>query len=184
MNLEEKTLHSELIFDGKIVHLYLDTVALPDGKTATREYIKHVGAVCVLALTDDNEIILERQYRYPMEREVIEIPAGKLDSADEDHQEAALRELREETGIVPREITYIGEFIGSPAILSERIYMFFARGLSFGDQKLDEDEFLDVFRMPLSTAVEKVLSGEIADGKTQAAVLKVYTMLKKEGYSL
>jgi ADP-ribose pyrophosphatase len=184
MNLEEKQISSRLIYDGKVVHLYEDRVALPNGEPATREYIKHVGAVCVLALTDDNEIILERQYRYPMEREVIEIPAGKLDSADEDHCKAALRELREETGIVPREITYIGEFIGSPAILSERIYMFFARGLSFGDQKLDEDEFLDVFRMPLSTAVEKVLSGEIADGKTQAAVLKVYTMLKKEGYSL
>ena len=181
MNLEEKQLSSRLIYDGRIVHLYEDTVSLPGGGEALREYIKHVGAVCVLALTDENEVILERQYRYPMEREVIEIPAGKLDSADEDHREAALRELREETGIVPREITYIGEFIGSPAILSERIYMFFAQGLSYGAQKLDEDEFLDVFRMPLSEAVDKVLSGEIADGKTQAAVLKVYTMLQKEG---
>lgn len=181
MNLEEKQAASRLIYDGKVVHLYEDKVTLPNGELATREYVRHIGAVCVLALTDDNEIILERQYRYPMGREVIEIPAGKLDSADEDPCEAALRELREETGIIPREITYIGDFLGSPAILSERIRMFFASGLDFGDQSLDEDEFLDVFRMPLSKAVEMVLSGEIADGKTQAAVLKVYTMLQNKG---
>lgn len=181
MNLEEKMLSSRLIYDGRIVHLYEDQVTLPCGTVASREYVKHIGAVCVLALTDEGEIILERQYRYPMGRELVEIPAGKLDSTDEDPREAALRELREETGITPREITYIGEYLSSPAILSERIYMFFARGLSFGEQKLDDDEFLDVFRMPLSLAVEKVLSGEIADGKTQAAVLKVYTMLQKEG---
>ena len=181
MDLEEKKLSSRLIYDGRIVHLYEDTVSLPGGGVAPREYVRHIGAVCVLALTDENEIILERQYRYPMGRVVVEIPAGKLDSADEDPREAALRELREETGIVPRELTYMGEDLSSPAILSERIYMFFARGLTFGSQKLDEDEFLDVFRMPLTEAVEQVLSGKIADGKTQAAVLKVYTMLKKEG---
>ena len=181
MNLEEKKLSSRLIYDGRIVHLYEDTVLLPCGTEAPREYVKHNGAVCILALTDDNEVILERQYRYPMGRVLIEIPAGKLDSVDEDPREAALRELREETGITPREIVYMGDYLCSPAILSERIYMFFAKGLSYGDQKLDEDEFLDVFRMPLEEAVEKVLSGEIDDGKTQAAVLKVYTMLKKEG---
>ena len=181
MNLEEKQISSRLIYDGRIVHLYEDRVMLPNGDEALREYIKHVGAVCVLALTDQNEVIMERQYRYPMGRDVLEIPAGKLDSADEDPREAALRELREETGITPRELTYIGEFIGSPAILSERIHMFFARGLSYGDQKLDEDEFLDVFKMPLEEAVAKVLTGEIADGKTQVAVLKVYTMLRNKG---
>ena len=181
MDLEEKKLSSRLIYDGRIIHLYEDQVTLPGGAVAPREYVKHIGAVCVLALTDEGEVIMERQYRYPMGRVLVEIPAGKLDSADEDPREAALRELREETGVIPREITYIGEYLSSPAILSERIYMFFATGLSFGNQKLDEDEFLDVFRMPLDEAVEKVLSGEIADGKTQAAVLKVYAMLKKEG---
>lgn len=181
MDLQEKMISSRLIFDGQVVHLYEDKVSLPGGGEGTREYVKHIGAVCVLALTDENEVIMERQFRYPFDRVVVEIPAGKLDRADEDPREAALRELREETGITPREITFMGEYLSSPAILSERIYMFFARGLSFGSQKLDDDEFLDVFRMPLEEAVEKVLSGEIADGKTQAAVLKVYTMLQKEG---
>lgn len=181
MDLKEKMLSSKLIFDGRVVHLYEDRVSLPGGGVSTREYVKHIGAVCVLALTDENEIILERQFRYPFDRVLVEIPAGKLDRADEDLREAALRELREETGIVPSEITYIGDFLGSPAILGERIGMFLATGLTFGEQKLDDDEFLDVFRMPLVEAVEKVISGEIADGKTQVAVLKVHAMLQKEG---
>lgn len=181
MELEEKTLSSRLIFDGQVVHLYEDQVSLPGGGVGIREYVKHIGAVCVLALTDENEVIMERQFRYPFDRVLIEIPAGKLDRADEDLREAALRELREETGITPTEITFIGDFLGSPAILGERIAMFFARGLSYGEQKLDDDEFLDVFRMPLNEAVEKVISGEIADGKTQVAVLKVHAMLQKEG---
>ena len=126
MELTEKTLRSELIFDGRVVHLYRDEVELPDGGTSVREYIKHVGAVCVLPLTDDGKIVLERQYRYPFSRVLVEIPAGKLDSADEDPTEAALRELREETGYVPERITYIGDYFSSPAILDERIRMFFA----------------------------------------------------------
>ena len=91
MILEEKELFSKTIFDGKVVHLCEDTVELPNGKTATREYVKHVGAVCVVALTEDNEVILERQFRYPFHRELIEIPAGKLDSKSEDPMLAALR---------------------------------------------------------------------------------------------
>ena len=181
MNLEEKCLSSRLIFDGKVVHLYEDTVALPNGKPACREYVKHVGAVCILALTDDGNVVLERQFRYPFGAVLTEIPAGKLDSPEEDPTSAALRELQEETGIVPQEIHYLGDYYGSPAIFGECIRMFFARGLRFEKQHLDEDEFLEVFTMPLAQAVEKVLSGEIPDGKTQAAVLRVYTMLQKEG---
>ncbi len=181
MTLEEKELSSRLIYDGKVVHLYEDEVTLPDGKQARREYVKHVGAVCVLALTDEGEVVLERQFRYPFHKELIEIPAGKLDSADEDPMKAALRELREETGYVPATIRHIGDFYGSPAILDENIRMFLATGLIRQGQSLDDDEFLEVFTLPLETVVEKVLSGEIADGKTQVAALKVYTMLQKEG---
>ena len=181
MSLEEKEISSKLIYDGRVVHLYEDEVALPDGKPARREYVKHIGAVCVLALTDDNEVVLERQFRYPFHRDLIEIPAGKLDSADEDPMEAALRELREETGYVPKNIRHIGDFYGSPAILDENIRMFLATDLTREGQSLDEDEFLEVFTLPLTRVVEKVLSGEIADGKTQVAALKVYTMLQKEG---
>ena len=181
MILEEKELFSKTIFDGKVVHLCEDTVELPNGKTATREYVKHVGAVCVVALTDDNEVILERQFRYPFHRELIEIPAGKLDSKSEDSMLAALRELREETGYVPENIRHIGDFYGSPAILDENIRMYLATGLSRTGQSLDDDEFLEVFTAPIETVVEQIVRGEIADGKTQVAVLKTYAILQKEG---
>jgi ADP-ribose pyrophosphatase len=180
MDLTEKTLSSELIFDGRVVHLYKDTVSLPDGGSSVREYVKHVGAVCILPLTDDGEVVLERQYRYAMRETLIEIPAGKLDAPDEDPYKAALRELREETGLVPDSLIDLGEFFGSPAIMGERIRMYLARGLQKSTQELDEDEFLEVFTMPLDTLVERILRGEIPDGKTQAAALKVYTMLQKE----
>ena len=181
MHLKETCTSSKLIYDGKVVKLFEDQIELPNGEPARREYVKHVGAVCVLPLTDDRQVVLERQFRYPFGRVMVEIPAGKLNDKDEDRTLAALRELREETGIVPRDITYIGDFIGSPAILGERVSMFLATGLSFCEQQLDEDEFLEVFAMPIGEAVEKVLSGEISDGKTQAAVLKAYIMLQKEG---
>ena len=181
MLLEEKELSSKTIFDGKVVHLCMDEVRLPNGKTATREYVKHVGAVCVVALTDDDQVILERQFRYPFHRELIEIPAGKLDSKSEDPMLAALRELREETGYIPDTIRHIGDFYGSPAILDENIRMFLATGLSREGQELDDDEFLEVFTAPIETVVEQILSGEIADGKTQVPVLKTYELLKKEG---
>ena len=181
MDLTEKTLRSELIFDGKVAHLYRDEVSLPDGGTSVREYVKHVGAVCILPLTDAGEVVLERQYRYAVGQTLIEIPAGKLDSSDEDPREAALRELREETGYVPRELIDLGDYYGSPAVMGERVRMYLARGLEKGTQALDEDEFLEVFSLPLSTAVNMALSGELPDGKTQAAVLRAYMMLQKEG---
>jgi len=180
MNMEEKTTGSELIFDGKVLHVYRDDVELPNGEAATREYVKHIGAVCVLPLTDEGDVILERQYRYPFHDLFVEIPAGKLDRADEDPREAALRELREETGAVPRELISLGDYIGSPAILGERVRMFFAKGLTFEEQKLDEDEFLEVFRMPLEDLVREVLAGNIPDGKTQVATLRVAALLKGE----
>ena len=179
MNLIEKQTASDLLYDGKVVTLYKDTVELPDGNSAIREYVKHIGAVCVVPVTDDGEVILERQYRYAVGEILVEIPAGKLDFPGENWEEAARRELREETGAEARELIDLGDYYGSPAIMGERIRMFLARGLTFTDQHLDEDEFLEVFRMPLDEAVRQIMAGEIPDGKTQTAILRAAMMLKK-----
>ena len=176
MELIEKTKESKAIFDGKVVRLMYDVVTLPNGGESIREYVKHVGAVCIVPITDDGRVILERQYRYAVGETLIEIPAGKLDSADEVPLEAALRELREETGIVPDEMSYMGVYYGSPAIMGEKIHMYLAKGLQFGKDDLDDDEFLEVFTIPLTEAVEMVLRGEIKDGKTQTAILRARMM--------
>ena len=180
MNLIEKMTASQLIFDGYVVHLYKDTVQLPNGKIGYREYVKHVGAVCVVPVTDEGEVILERQFRYAVDQILTEIPAGKLDYPGEDWVEAALRELREETGAIPRELIDLGDYYGSPAIMGERIRMYLAKGLTFTADDLDEDEFLEVFRMPLGEAVQAVLNGEIPDGKTQCGILRAAMMMQTE----
>ncbi len=167
---------SEPIFDGKVVHLYRDTVTLPDGNDATREIIRHIGAVAVLPLTEENEIVMVRQFRYPFNKVICEIPAGKLDSKEEDLVEAALRELKEETGVSCEKLTFIGDIYPSVAILDEVIHMYCAEGLSFGETSPDDDEFLNVVKVPFEDAVNDVLSGKICDAKTQTAILKVKLM--------
>ena len=180
-NFFEAEICSEQIFKGKVLDVRKDSVRLPDGNVATREYCRHIGAVCVVPITDEGEIILVRQYRYAQSKVMLEIPAGKLDSDTEDFIEAALRELREETGAIPRTIESIGDFVTSPALLSEVIHMYLARGLEFGDTDPDDDEFVETVKMPLSKALDMVMNGEICDSKTQAAVLKAYFILQKEG---
>ena len=176
--LEEKFLRREEIFDGAVLHVVKDTVELPNGKEAIREMCLHVGAVCVIPLLSDGRVIMERQYRYPHGRVFFEIPAGKLNFAEEDSLEAAKRELREETGAIAKRYTPLGVLVPSPALITERIHMFLAEDLSFGERELDEDEFLDVERVPLDKLYEMVMSGEIEDSKTQIAVLKVKALLE------
>ena len=163
---------SELIFDGKVVHLYRDEIYLPDGREAFREFCRHVGAVCVVPITDNNEVICVKQYRYAIADVMLEIPAGKLDSKSEDPREAALRELREETGASCERLTYMGKFFSSPAILDECIHMFLAEGLDFGETDFDEDEFIEIVKIPLDELVGMIMRGEVHDGKTQAAVMR------------
>ena len=182
-HLIETPLDSQLIYDGKIVHLYQDTVLLPNGQSALREVIRHVGAVCVVPLTDEGEVVCVRQFRYPHAKVLLEIPAGKLDSKEEDRPSAALRELREETGALCQTLTPLGQLLSTPAFVDEVIDMYLAEGLTFGDTDPDEDEFLDVVRIPLEDMVDMILRGDVTDAKTQAAVLKVWAMKQKKGDS-
>lgn len=180
MNLEEKQLTSEYIYNGKIIKLRRDTALLPNGKTSTREVIEHNGGVCVAALTDSDEVLFVKQFRYPYMEIVTEIPAGKRDSADEDPLACGKRELKEETGAEAESFIPLGKLYPSPGYCGEVIWMFAATGLSYGKQHPDDDEFLSVEKIPLEKAVQMILSGEITDAKTQAAVLKL-KLLKDRG---
>ncbi len=180
MNLEEKQLSKEYLFNGKVIRLRKDVALLPNGNTAVREVVKHNGGVCVVALTDNDEVIMVRQFRYPYSEIVLEIPAGKRDSANEDPLDCGKRELKEETGAEAEVFIPLGELYPTPGYCGEIIWMYAARVSSFGEDCPDDDEFLTTERIPLETAVEMILSGEIKDAKTQAAILKV-KLLKDSG---
>lgn len=173
MNLTETPLEQEYVYKGKIINLRVDKALLPNGVHAKREVVEHPGGVCVAALTEQNELLFVRQFRYPYQEVVLEIPAGKL-SPGEDPLACGKRELKEETGAEAARYEFLGKLYPSPGYCGEIIYMYLAEGLSFGEMNPDEDEFLEVERIPLETAVQQILSGEIVDAKTQAAVLKTY----------
>lgn len=178
MKLTEKRISGETVFDGKIMHVRRDVVELSDGSETFREVVDHSGGVCVLALDDENRVLTVRQFRYPFEQVLQEIPAGKLERG-EDPDEAAKRELREETGAVAGRMERLGEIYPTPAYCGEIIRMYLARGLVFGENDLDEGEFLDVVRVPFDELVEKVMTGEIRDAKTVVAVLKTKVLLSR-----
>lgn len=176
-NLAEVKTGSKEIFDGVILHVFKDTVQLPNGHPATREVIRHVGAVGVIPVTDDGKVIIEQQFRYPLNSVITEIPAGKLDSFTEDRLSAAKRELEEETGYTAEEWIPIGDFHPTPAYCDERITLYLAKGLHQGQRHLDEDEFLNFEAVPLAELLADVMEGRITDGKTQVAVLKAARIL-------
>ena len=180
MNLEEKQISAEYMYKGKIISLRRDTALLPNGNTATREVVEHNGGVCVAALTDNDEVLFVRQFRYPYMEIIPEIPAGKRDKADEDPLKCGIRELKEETGATAEKFIPLGKLYPSPGYCGEIIWKYAATGLSYGEQNPDDDEFLTVEKIPLNKAVEMILSGEITDAKTQAAVLKL-KVLKDQG---
>lgn len=180
MKLFEKKVKSETVYKGRIINLLNDQIKLPNGKTAFREYVKHPGGICVVPIGPDNEIYLVRQYRYPYAEEVLEIPAGKRDSANEDPLEGGKRELKEELGLSAENYLFLGEFYPTPGYTDEVIYMYAAWNLLEGDNCPDEDEFVEKVKMPLSLLTEKILNGEIKDGKTQAAVLKVKALIEQK----
>lgn len=178
MNLEEKQLSFDYRFKGRIINLRVDEALLPNGATATREVVEHNGGICVVPITEKGEVLMVEQYRYPYGEVILEIPAGKRDG-DEEPLEGGKRELREETGAVAENYTFLGELYPTPGYCGEVIYMYLATGLSYGETDPDEDEFLNVKKIPLEKAVEMIMKGEIKDAKTQTAILKVERMLKK-----
>ena len=177
-HLYEKKLSSELIYDGKILKLTRDTAMLENGETAYREVVHHSGGVCVLPLDDKGNVLFVKQFRYPFETVLLEIPAGKREPG-EDPLECGIRELSEEVGATAEEIIPLGKLYPTVAYNTEIIYMYLARGLSFHNQHLDADEFVDVVKIPLKEAYEMVMRDEIPDSKTQIAILKAWAIVNK-----
>ncbi len=177
MHLEEKMIKSETVYEGLIFNITHDTVLLENENKAFRDVLWHNGGVCVIPVTDNSEIYLVKQFRYPFGTTTREVPAGKLEKG-ESPEICGKRELLEETGFTCRKLIDLGEMIPTPAYNSEITHMYLAKGLEFTHQSLDEDEFLDVEKIPLSEAVELVMNGTIRDGKTQIAILKAARILK------
>ena len=177
MHLFEEMVSSETIYNGKVIDLKKDTVLLENGTSATREVVVHSGGVCVIPVMENNDLLFVKQFRYPFSDVLLELPAGKLNKG-EDHYECGKRELLEETGAVPDEYSYLGLVYPTTAYLTEKIYLYIAKGLHFSEQKLDDDEFLDVVKIPLDKAFEMVMNDEIRDSKTQIGILKAYYLLK------
>lgn len=176
MYQNEKQLSSQQLFDGVVVKLFRDEVELDNGYRATREYVKHPGGVCVAAIDEEENIYLVEQFRYPFGTALTEVPAGKLEFG-EDHRECGIRELKEEIGATAESFEYLGCLYPTVAYDTEVIHMYLARGLSFGEQDLDEGEFLGVKKMPLKQAFDMVMDNKLPDAKTQMIIMKTYFRL-------
>ena len=178
MDLTETKLSSNELYRGKSFAFTLDTVKLPDGNTVQKEVLHHPGGVAMLAVKDGS-VLIERQFRYAVGEELIEIPAGKLDKIPGETPEAAAhRELREETGYIARDLIYLGKIYPSPGVMSEGLYMYFVDSLEKGEEReLDEDEFLEVEWMPLETLKRAISDGTITDAK----LLSALTMAEARG---
>jgi len=176
MHLEEKTISEKTIYEGVIFTVRSDLAELEDGSSAKRDIILHSGGVCVIPVTENNEIFMVKQYRYPFHEITCEVPAGKLNPG-ENHSECGKRELLEETGCTCSEYIYLGEMYPTPAYNSEITHMYLAKGLEYKKQQLDKDEFLDVIKIPLADAVEMVMKNKLKDGKTQLIILKAARIL-------
>lgn len=171
--LIEREISSTEIFKGELLHVFSDQARLPNGASSTREWIKHPGASAVLPVFENGDVMLIRQFRYPLRQIFYEVPAGKLDSG-ETPLSTAKRELEEEAGISCKEIRYLGPFHPSIGYTDEVIHLYIAWQLTSFDPNVDEDEFLLKARLPFREAVEMVHRGEISDGKTMVTVLKAW----------
>lgn len=170
-NLIEKKISSEEIFKGHLLHVFKDEIELPNGHKATREWIKHPGASSVIPLLPDNQIILVRQYRYPVAQVTLEVPAGKLDSPDEDPLICAKRELSEETGYTAGKIWKLTTIATTVGFSNEVIHLYAATDLKSGKIHPDDDEFINTVKMPLTAALHLVETGKIVDSKSIISIL-------------
>jgi len=176
MNFEEKTLYSKNIFKGRIIDVKVDTVSLPDGRKSTREIVKHASAVAIVAVDDDNNIFLVRQYRKPVEKVLLEIPAGIMETGEEPLY-TAQRELAEETGWHAEHWDKILSYYSAPGFCDEELHLYLARGLTPGKCHFDSDEFLENVQIPLTEAYKMIFTGEIVDGKSIIGIQYAYSRL-------
>ena len=170
MKLTEEKINSKTIYEGKIINLKVNEVKLENDATATREIVEHPGGVCVLGIDENKNVLMVKQYRAPFERVLLEAPAGKLDKG-EDPLTCGKREFLEETGYIAKKMTYLGEFYPSVGFLTEKIHIYIGEELEKRKQNLDEDEFLNVLKYPLSELLEMVNKNEIKDAKTVIGLL-------------
>ncbi|MDB9884123.1 NUDIX hydrolase [Candidatus Marinimicrobia bacterium] len=171
-DLKEHKITSNQIFSGKLIDLYLDNVRLPNGKKSTREWLDHPGAVCLVPILNNGDILLIRQFRYGPREEFIEIPAGKIDK-NEEPLECGFRELEEETGYKSNKLTFLTNIHPAIGFSNEKMWMYLAEELELSERKLDEDEFLELLPTPLNMALKWVFSGKITDVKTIIGILWV-----------
>lgn len=178
--LREIPFSSETIFDGQILRVERWQVTCPNGNSAPREIVLHRGAAAVVPVYEDGTTLLVRQHRVAVDRVTLEIPAGKLDSAQEDPRECAVRELREETGLTAKTMTPLTSVLTTPGFCSEKIAIYLAQGLAQGETAPDEDEFLAPVRMPLEEACERIMRGEIRDAKTICGLLMAREVIRRQ----
>lgn len=179
-NIEEKILSEERVYEGKIVKVSILDVTLPNGEPAKREALRHVGASAIVPVDDEGNVTLVRQYRAPIASVLLEIPAGKLDFKGENRLEAARRELREETGLTAENWTHLTDIVTTPGFCDELISIYLATGLTAGEDEPDDDEFLNIVKMPLSELADMAMRGEISDSKTLIGVLMADKLLGRK----
>ncbi|MDU1460987.1 MAG: NUDIX hydrolase [Staphylococcus epidermidis] len=176
MRLNEKTIDRTVIYNGSIIDLEVHDVELPDGSTSKRELVFHHGAVAVCAITPENEVLLVKQFRKPADQPLLEIPAGKLEKGEdrlekgEDRKEAAIRELQEETGYIASDLQFVTNMYGSPGFSSEKLSIYFTDQLTVGETNLDDDEFVELHKVPLSQIDSLLKDNKIEDAKTIIAL--------------
>jgi ADP-ribose pyrophosphatase len=176
---EAKRIKKELAYQGSIIDVYKDYIKLPDGKVVQWDLVDHKGAAAVLPVTEDGKIVMVKQYRNALDRVTLEIPAGGINPGETPF-ESAVRELTEETGYRSEQVTHLKDIVSAIGFCNETIYIYLAENLIPASQNLDEDEFLDVYEYPLEEVLDLVLTNQIIDGKTTAAILAYYVKLQED----